>query len=302
MLKDIEEFVTYLEEELNYSHNTCVSYEKDIESFYKFIFSQGYDISDVGVDLIRNYLSTELSNGISKKTLCRRLAGLRHFFNYQVEHKYLETNPFTFVRAPKKDIRYPKALYLEQIENLFEKNKERTDEFALRDQVIMELLYASGVRVSELVNIKIRDIDLRSRTIRIFGKGRKERLVPFSVSCRKTIEEYLNHSRDSLLAKNKDEYNCEYLILNTFGKKMTSRGIEYLLKEIEKKTGCNYGLHPHIFRHSFATHLLEGGADLRVIQELLGHESLNTTQVYTHVTEETLKMQYQMAHPRAKKR
>lgn len=302
MLKDIEEFVTYLEEELNYSHNTCVSYEKDIESFYKFIFSQGYDISDVDVDLIRNYLSTELSNGISKKTLCRRLAGLRHFFNYQVEHKYLETNPFTFVRAPKKDIRYPKALYLEQIENLFEKNKERTDEFALRDQVIMELLYASGVRVSELVNIKIRDIDLRSRTIRIFGKGRKERLVPFSVSCRKTIEEYLNHSRDSLLAKNKDEYNCEYLVLNTFGKKMTSRGIEYLLKEIEKKTGCNYGLHPHIFRHSFATHLLEGGADLRVIQELLGHESLNTTQVYTHVTEETLKTQYQMAHPRAKKR
>jgi len=301
MLKDIEEFITYLSDELNYSQFTCVSYEKDIESFYNFIFSQGYDISDVDVDLIRNYLSFELEKGISKKTLCRRLSGLRHFFNYQVEHKYLSQNPFIFVHAPKKDIRYPRALYIEQIENLFAKNKERTDEFALRDQAIIELLYASGIRVSEMVNIKLIDLDLRSRTIRIMGKGRKERLTPFSFSCRKTIEEYLNKSRDNLLSKNKMDFNCEYLFLNTFGKKLTTRGVEYILSEIEKKTGCNYGLHPHIFRHSFATHLLEGGADLRVIQELLGHESLNTTQVYTHVTEESLKSQYLTAHPRAKK-
>lgn len=301
MLKDIQEFIDYLEEELNYSHNTCVSYQKDIESFYNFIFSQGFDISDVDVNLIRNYLSFELEKGISKKTLCRRLSGLRHFFNYQVEHKYLSTNPFIFVRGPKKETRYPKALYIEQIENLFEKNRLRNDEYMLRDQAIIELLYASGIRVSEMVNIKLNDIDLRSRTIRIMGKGKKERLSPFSLSCRKTINEYLSNSRDNLLAKNKMDYNCEYLFLNTFGKKLTTRGVEYILSQIEKKTGCNYGLHPHIFRHSFATHLLEGGADLRVIQELLGHESLNTTQVYTHVTEESLKTQYCLAHPRAKK-
>lgn len=302
MLKDIEKFIDYLENELNYSHNTCISYQKDIESFYNYIFSQGFDISDVDVNLIRNYLSSELEKGVSKKTLCRRLAGLRHFFNYQLENNYLKNNPFIFVRAPKRDIRYPRALYLEQIENLFEKNRERTDEYALRDQAIIELLYASGIRVSEMVNIKLNDIDLKSRTIRILGKGRKERIVPFSFSCKNTLINYIKNSRDNLLSRNKMDYNCEYLFLNSFGKKLTTRGVEYILKEIEKKTGCNYGLHPHIFRHSFATHLLEGGADLRVIQELLGHESLNTTQIYTHVTEESLKAQYLSAHPRAKKR
>ena len=302
MLKDIEKFIDYLENELNYSHNTCISYQKDIESFYNYIFSQGFDISDVDVNLIRNYLSSELEKGVSKKTLCRRLAGLRHFFNYQLENNYLKNNPFIFVRAPKRDIRYPRALYLEQIENLFEKNRERTDEYALRDQAIIELLYASGIRVSEMVNIKLNDIDLKSRTIRILGKGRKERIVPFSFSCKNTLINYIKNSRDKLLSRNKMDYNCEYLFLNSFGKKLTTRGVEYILKEIEKKTGCNYGLHPHIFRHSFATHLLEGGADLRVIQELLGHESLNTTQIYTHVTEESLKAQYLSAHPRAKKR
>lgn len=301
MLKDIEQFIDYLKNGLNYSDFTCVSYQKDIESFYEYIFSQGIDISDVDIDIIRNYLSVELERGISKKTLCRRMSGLRHFFNYQVEHKYLAQNPFIFVRSPKKDIRYPRALYIEQIENLFEKNKQREDEYMLRDEAIIELLYASGIRVSEMVNIKLNDIDLRSRTIRILGKGRKERIAPFSVSCRKTIDLYLRDSRDNLLAKNKKDYNCEYLFLNKFGKKLTPRGVEYILKEIETKTGCNYGLHPHIFRHSFATHLLEGGADLRVIQELLGHESLNTTQIYTHVTEESLKAQYLSAHPRAKK-
>lgn len=301
MLKDIEEFINYLELELNYSHYTCVSYQKDIEDFYKFIFSQGFDIADVDTDLIRNYLSIELEKGISKKTLCRRLSSLRHFFNYQVEHKYLSQNPFIFVRSPKKEIRYPRALYIEQIENLFSKNKERTDEYVLRDQAIIELLYASGIRVSELINIRLNDIDLKSRTVRILAKGRKERLAPFSYSCKQTVEKYINDSRDYLLAKNKTDYNCEYLFLSSFGKKLSSRGVEYILKEIEKKTGCNYGLHPHIFRHSFATHLLEGGADLRVIQELLGHESLNTTQIYTQVTEESLKSQYLTAHPRAKK-
>lgn len=300
MLKDIEEFLEYIIYELNYSQKTSLAYQKDIESFYNFIFSQGIDIDDVDLPVIRNYLSTELSRGVSKKTLCRRLAALRHFFSFLVERKDIHENPFLFVTAPKKEIRYPRALYLEQIETLFERNKERTDPFQKRDQAIIELLYASGIRVSELVELKLQDIDLSNRTLRVLGKGRKQRLAPFSVSARKTLIDYLKNSRLNLLDNNKDEYNVDYVFLNAHGKKLTTRGVEFILEDIEKKAGCNYGLHPHIFRHSFATHLLEGGADLRVIQELLGHESLNTTQVYTHVTEEAMKNQFEVSHPRAK--
>lgn len=302
MLKDIQDFIDYIKYELNYSDKTCLAYQKDIESFYSFIFSQGIDIDDVDAPIIRNYLSNEINRGISKKTCCRRLACLRHYYNYLVQRKNIHENPFLFVSGPKKEIRYPDALYLEQIETLFEKNKERTDEFAKRDQAIIELLYASGVRVSELVNLKLQDVNLTNRTIRVLGKGRKERLAPFSVSAKKTLIDYLKNSRLDLLNKNKDEFNIDFIFLNSNGKQLTTRGVEYILKDIEEKTGCFYGLHPHIFRHSFATHLLEGGADLRVIQELLGHESINTTQVYTHVTEEALKYQFSSHHPRARKK
>lgn len=300
MLKDIEGFLEYIAYELNYSDKTALAYKKDIESFYNFIFSQGVDIDDVDLPIIRNYLSSELARGVSKKTLCRRLAALRHFFNYLLERGDIHENPFLFVNAPKREIRYPRVLYLEQVETLFERNKERTDEFQKRDQAIIELLYASGVRVSELVELKLQDVNLTNRTLRVMGKGRKERLAPFSVSARNTLTDYLKNSRLDILDKNKEDYNVEYVFLNAHGKKLTTRGVEYILKDIEKKTGCNYGLHPHIFRHSFATHLLEGGADLRVIQELLGHESINTTQVYTHVTEEAMKVQFETSHPRAK--
>ena len=291
-MDNVEQFLEHIKLDLNYSEKTIKSYEQDIRSFQHYLNSVGHDLPDANQQLIRNYLSQELMDGKTKVTCCRRIAGLRHFYNYLVKIRAIKENPFLFVGAPKKEIRYPEALYLDQIETLVNKNKERDDDLKYRDQAIIELLYASGVRVSELVNIKLSAIDLRNRTIRVFGKGRKERMVMFSKSCQTTLVEYLDHS---------DHQGNDYLFLNAQGNQLTTRGVEYILKEIQNKCGIQLGLHPHLLRHTFATHLLEGGADLRVIQELLGHESINTTQVYTHITEEAMKYQFEMSHPRAKK-
>ena len=288
-----EEFFNHLAYDLNYSKQTIKSYGQDIDSFECFLSFNHLDITKVNVDVIRDYLSNELNGGKTKVTCCRRIAGLRHYYDFLVKQHIIETNPFLLISSPKKEIRYPEALYLEQIETLFVKNKERTDDLKYRDQAIIELLYASGVRASELVNIKISQIDLKNRTIRVLGKGRKERLVIFSKSCQQTLSDYLNSHYIG---------NSVYLFTNYKGEQLTVRGVEYLLIKIQEKTGIFLGLHPHLFRHTFATHLLEGGADLRVIQELLGHESINTTQIYTHVTEETIKKEFTMSHPRAKKR
>jgi integrase/recombinase XerC len=291
-MDNIASFLEHLKLDLNYSDKTIQSYEQDIRNFQAYLNGVGQDLLDANPQFIRNYLSQELMEGKTKVTCCRRIAGLRHFYNFLVKKNAVKENPFLFVGAPKKEIRYPEALYLEQVEALFNKNKERDDDLKYRDQAIIELLYASGVRVSELVNIKLSAINLKSRTIRVFGKGRKERIVMFSKSCQETLVEYLVHS----------EHNGnDYLFLNAHGEQLTTRGVEYILKEIQNKCGMQLGLHPHLLRHTFATHLLEGGADLRVIQELLGHESINTTQVYTHITEEAMKYQFEMSHPRAKK-
>ena len=290
----IEKFLEYLKLELNYSEKTIKSYQQDIESFDNYLSSKGESIESANPQIIRMYLSKEMEDGKTKVTCCRRIAGLRHFYEYLFRQNYIKENPFLFVGAPKKEIRYPEALYLEQVEMLFAKNKERQDDLKYRDQAIIELLYASGVRVSELVSIKMNSIDLKNRTIRVFGKGRKERMVMFTKSCQKTLQDYLKNSPL--------RHSSDYLFTNTQGNQLTTRGVEYILKEIQNKCGIQLGLHPHMLRHTFATHLLEGGADLRVIQELLGHESINTTQIYTHITEEAMKQQFNMSHPRAKKR
>ena len=290
-MTEIKEFLDYLKLELNYSDKTIESYEQDVESFSKFLGSKGVGFVDANPQIIRMYLSNEMEQGKTKVTCCRRISGLRHFYTFLVKKNFVKENPFLFVGSPKKEICYPEALYLEQIEELFAKNKERTDDLRLRDQAIIELLYASGVRVSELVNIKVNNIDIKNRTIHVFGKGRKERIVMFTKSCQNTLLDYLDNH----------EHTSPYLFTNAKGEQLTTRGVEYIINEIQKKCNVQLGLHPHLFRHSFATHLLEGGADLRVIQELLGHESINTTQVYTHITEEAMKHQYNFSHPRAKK-
>ena len=226
---------------------------------------------------------------------------------------YINDNPFIFVSSPKVETKYPHGLYKDQIQELFKRNAERTDGLKNRDQAILYLLYYSGIRAQELVTLNIQDISLRERRVRVLGKGNKERIVPFSADCQTVLKKYIDTDRKELLKlymeniKKKPQKEGldslqSPLFFNARGEKLTTRGLEYILDAIEEKIGLYVGLHPHILRHSFATHLLENGADLRVIQELLGHESINATQVYTHVTEEAMKETYMNAHPRAKKK
>ena len=312
MNKPEQEFLDHLSSVRNYSPKTVISYQEDIDKFCEFIFKEGVLLEDVDLICIRNFLTEELNSGVSKRSCKRRLSSLRHFYKYMVNVGYIQDNPFIFITAPKVPTKYPHALYKEQIEEIFKRNAEREDGLRNRDQAILYLLYYSGIRAAELVGLNMQSVSLRERQVRVLGKGNKERIVPFSIDCQKILKLYIDTDRVELLKKymanqrkkppeeNKDDL-LPPLFFNARGEKLTTRGLEYILDAIEEKTGVFVGLHPHILRHSFATHLLENGADLRVIQELLGHESINATQVYTHVTEEAMKESYMAAHPRAKK-
>ena len=300
MNKPEQEFLDHLLVVRKYSPRTVKSYQEDIDKFCEFIYREGVMIDDVDVICIRNFLTEELNQGISKRSCKRRLSSLKHFYKYMVNVGYIKDNPFIFISAPKVETKYPHALYKDQIAELFKRNAERTDELALRDQAILYLLYYSGIRADELVKLDVQSIALKDRVVRVLGKGNKERIIPFTADCQKVLKAYIDKERIVLLRKSKDMSPA--LFLNAQGERLTTRGLEYILDAIEEKIGLYVGLHPHILRHSFATHLLENGADLRVIQELLGHESINATQVYTHVTEEAMKETYMLAHPRVKKK
>lgn len=311
MNKALFEFTSYLSNELRYSEKTIYNYQKDVEKFLNFINKEDFGMDEVNVLLIRNFLTEELTNGVSKRSCKRRLSSLKHFYNFLVKKGYTKDNPFLLIDSPKAEKKYPKVLYREQVKEIIEENKKRKDPLALRDQAILETLYFTGLRASELVSITLKSLDMSNRIIHVTGKGNKDRLVPFTLQCKVTIDKYLKECRPSLALKRKitsfdktrdDRFDREYLFLNEFGNKLTVRGLEYILDQIQEKTATFLGIHPHMLRHSFATHLLESGANLRDIQELLGHTSLNTTTIYTHVTEESLKETYKSFHPRANKK
>ena len=313
MNKPEQEFLDHLRLVRHYSEKTALSYQEDIDIFNDFIFKEGVLMEDVDVIVIRNFLTEELNRGVSKRSCKRRLSSLKHFYKFMVNVGYVKDNPFIFISAPKTETKYPHGLYKEQILELFKRNAERTDNLKNRDQAILYLLYYSGMRAFELVTLEVQSISLKERVVRVLGKGNKERIIPFSLECQKVLKEYIEKDRKEYIplflewekkqkAKGKEVKIMAPLFFNAQGGPLTTRGLEYILDSIEEKIGLYVGLHPHILRHSFATHLLENGADLRVIQELLGHESINATQVYTHVTEEAMKETYLNAHPRAKKK
>lgn len=289
-------FLENIEYQRGYSENTIINYENDIEEFINFLKSENINkLKDVDYGTVRFYLMKLYDKKYSRNSVSRKLSSLRSFFKFLHAKNKIDMNPFSLVSSPKKEKRLPKFLYNEDIEKIFEV-PDTTKPLGQRDSLILELLYDTGIRVGELVNIKLKDIDFSNRTIKILGKGNKERIVLFGIYLEDILNLYIDNGRNELL-KGK---NNEYLILNGHGKNITTRGVRLIIENIIKKACIKTHATPHTLRHTFATHLLENGADLLTVKELLGHSTLSSTQVYTHVTNERLRNVYLHSHPRAK--
>lgn len=304
MNKPIDDFLNYLTHQRLFQPMTITSYRQDLDQYFSFIHQQGWLFDKIGVQEVRMYLTSEITRSMSQRTIQRRLATLKHFYQRQVEDGVILINPFTLIRAPRKKTYLPEVFSLTQLDALVNfLNAKEGKITMLRDRAMVALLYSSGLRASELVSLTLQDVDLTQRIMRITGKGNKTRMVPMTTLTLGLLSRYIKEGRTVLLNASKTaQLGIRYVFLNTQGKKLTVRGLEYILKKTEEISGLTLHLHPHKLRHTFATQLLDNGADLRVIQELLGHSSIQTTQIYTHVSNESSKAQYAIAHPRAKKK
>lgn len=287
----IEKFIEYLIIDKKYSENTVKSYNNDLKKFESYM--KNINIQNIKENHIKNYLKYLKDNNNDNRTINHNISTLRSFYKFLLIEKTIKINPMEYIEMPKTKKSLPKTLSIEEIDKLLD--IKLTDSFSYRNKAMLELMYSSGLRVSELVNVKIHDIDISNCIIRIMGKGSKERIVPLGDYAIKYIEIYLKEYRNKLTKK---ELN-EYLFLNNHGKKMTRQGFFKILKQLAREKSIKTDFSPHTLRHSFATHLLNGGADLRSIQEMLGHESISTTQIYTHVSKEQLKENYNNYHPHA---
>ncbi len=296
MEKLLYKFLDYLKYEKKYSNLTINNYGRDIEYFFEFLKDKKItNIKNIKYQNIREYLVHLHNHQYAKKTISRYISSLRTFFKYLYIEEIIDNNPMVLVSNPKQDKKLPTFLYTNDLESLLSCPNLDTI-YGIRDNLILELLYSTGIRVSELVNIKLKDINFNDKQIKILGKGNKERYVLFGQVCFEKLTNYLNNSRSEFNTK-----NSEYLLLGKNGDKLTTRFIEILLKKYQQQANIKVKVTPHTLRHTFATHLLEGGADLKTVQELMGHESLSSTQVYTHITSERLRNVYLHTHPRAKK-
>lgn len=294
-MKDLKEFLKYLEVEKNYSTYTINNYQLDIEQFLIYCDDNEIKYSNITYPEARTYLNY-LYNTKSEKasSVSRKISSIRTFYRYLANHN-IENYSFHLLRLPKKGQRLPKFLEYNELEEIFKVPNLDTP-IGKRDALILEMLYATGMRVGELVNIKIDDINHSNMTIKILGKGNKERIAYYNKITEKRLNDYLNNGRLELLKKPND-----YLFLNHLGGKLTTRGVELILDKTIKETSLSKYLTPHMLRHSFATHLLNEGCDLLSVQELLGHASLSATNIYTHVTSDRIKDVYLRTHPRARK-
>lgn len=290
-------FLEYLKYERNLSRYTILNYGEDLKEFNLYLIKKNIeDIKNIDYETIREYLIIMHNKKLSKRSICRHISCLRTFFSYLLDKSYIDDNPMILISNPKTEKLLPKFLYNEEIEKI-ESIPDTDTIFGLRDKLIIEMFYSTGIRVSELSKMEIKNIDFEDKTIRVLGKGNKERIVAFGNICLDLLKRYLKDSRPYIL----NEKDSIYVFVNKRGSRLSENDIRIIVKRILKSSGLNIKLTPHVLRHTFATDLLNNGADLRTVQELLGHENLKTTEVYTHITNDRLKQVYINCHPRAKK-
>lgn len=295
----LQNFKRYLLTEKNSSHHTINNYFADLDNFLSFmeghsnIARGNFQVENLTYVSVRAFLSNLLVNGYSKKTVARKLAALKSFYKYLAREGIVTVNPLINIPTPKADKKLPKFLYPQEIEDLLNITDVKTPK-GVRDNAIFEVLYASGIRISELVNLDCEDVDIELGYAKVFGKGNKERIVPLGNYAIDAIKCYITEDRPNLTSENE-----KALFVNLRGKRITDRGVRDLLDKYQKQLSLRIKISPHTFRHTFATHLLEGGADLRAVQDFLGHSRLSTTQIYTHLSKGRLKAVYEKNHPRA---
>ena len=284
----IAQFLLYLELDLNYSDNTINSYSSDLNKIALFFDKKS--LLNLGVKDLERYLNT-LSE-LAPATVSHNISSLKTFYNYFLKLDKIKYNPCYSIKQPKMGRHLPEYLTQDEIESLLD--IEVDSPFTARNKALLELMYATGLRISETINLEFKNLDLENCIIRVMGKGSKERIVPINDYAIKALESYIQEYRPSLI---KEEVN-NYLFLNNHGKMLTRQGVFKMLKIECLKKGIKKNISPHTIRHTFATHLLENGADLRIIQELLGHSDISTTQIYTHISNETLHREYNEYFPR----
>lgn len=290
----LNNFISYLTNNKRYSPYTITSYKKDTYDYLEFLKKNNIDIKNSNYKIVEEYSKYLYKKKLSKRSIARKYSSIRTFYNYLEKRNILENNIFNLVENPKKEEKLPRFINEYELDKMFEipDNSPKGQ----RDRLILEILYGTGVRVSELVNIKINDIDFNNNSIKVRGKGNKDRYVFYGKYCKEAINNYIKNGRISLL----NGQTCDYLLLNRFGKNISVVSIRKILNEIINKCSLDIKISPHVLRHTFATHLLNEGADIMHVKELLGHSSLSTTSIYTHVTNEKIKEVYYKTHPRAK--
>ncbi len=294
-MEELHSFITHIQLEKNYSNLTVQEYKKDIEYFLSFLEQEGVnELNDVEYIHARLFITKLYDEHLARASISRKISAIRSFFKFLNKEYNIRDDAFQSLYHPKKEARLPQFFYEEELTILFEKNRG-TDSLSIRNTAILELLYATGIRVSELISIECKHIDSSYGVIRVMGKGRKERYIPVGDYALEAVEEYISTSRPKLMKNT----NHSFLFVNNRGNQLTTDGVRYILNSMIKKASLHNTIYPHMLRHTFATHLLNNGADLRSVQELLGHAHLSSTQVYTHVTKEHLRKTYMNAHPRA---
>jgi integrase/recombinase XerC len=293
--KLFDDYTSHLQVELNASPYTVRNYTTDLLGFFQFLRKRGVDsLDEIDKYVIRDYLSHLMAQGYVKASIARKLSAIRAFYRYLLREKVVSTSPLATTSSPKLDKRLPSFLTPDEVKQLLEAADLSTP-LGQRDRALMELLYASGLRVSELVNINLEQVNIDTCEIRVQGKGSKERMVLMGNPAVEALRTYLNQGRPNLIGK---KYT-NALFLNRYGGRIIERRVQRILEKYAGLAGIDKRVYPHLLRHTFATHLLDGGADLRVVQELLGHANLSSTQIYTHVTRSQAKRVYLSAHPMA---